>query len=309
MSQKLRIALFGAGKMGTNHARTILESPDFELVAVVDPEAGVVLGHSGEVLREMPDVARYNLDAAIVATPTRTHFDVAARLVHARVPVLVEKPLAGNYYECLALDDAAKKRDSKLAVGHVERFNPAIWALHEVLRDGAIGDALHANVTRVGGYPSHVTPGNNVALDLAVHDLDILQMMFGRMVVLASACHTNGPGGVVDTAEVLVSSLAGNATASIHVNWVTPVKIRTYRVTGTKGVCFVDLIQQTCRVEGDGKSEDVPVVAREPLAEQLEAFDEYCRTGNRGLLCSAMEAASVVHLAERALHSMTSYTR
>ena len=91
--------------------------------------------------------------------------------------------------------------------------------------------------------------GISIALDLAVHDVDVLRSLVGPVRLEHSMCHVTWREGVFDTAEIFLSSAKGTS-ASVHVNWITPTKIRSIRVTGTRGVCFVDYILQTCELFG-----------------------------------------------------------
>src|SRR6185295_8566276 len=94
----------------------------------------------------------------------------------------------------------------RLAVGHVERFNPAIRKLREVIRGGWLGEPIHFSFTRIGGYPETIPEGNNVLLDLAVHDVDVLRSLVGPVKVNASLCHSTWKPGVLDTSEIVLES-------------------------------------------------------------------------------------------------------
>lgn len=284
MSAPLRIALVGYGNMGRNWARVIQAAPGFELVAIIEPVWGDLLPaaqyYSPGQLR---DVA---LDAVIIASPTDTHA-VNARTCPA-VPLLVEKPLAATQ------DDAHALADLPIVVGHVERFNPALAAARSALP--GLGKIIHATATRIGGYPAQ--PTGDVVRDLAVHDLDILRLLLGPLRVEGAVCHETR--GRCDTAEVSLVSERG-ATATVHVDWIAPVKARTLRVTCERGAVFLDYVAQTCAVVGeDRERRELPVCRVEPLTEQLRAFGDYVRTGHPGSLATVGDGIAAVALAERA---------
>ena len=252
--QRFKMALLGLGNMGRNHFRTIRASDDFELVAVVDPcvsalpegaPAGLPLLKDPAALQAIP------FDCALIATPTQTHFEMASLLLGWGKHLLVEKPLASTLDQARALVAQAQRLPVKMCVGNVERCNPAVGALREVLAAGLIGAPLHINAVRAGRFPGEVKPGNHVILDLAVHEFDVVRMVLGAMHVLSSVCHAATLDGIYDTAEVLLASEHG-ATAAVHVNWRSPQRIRTLRVTGMRGVCEIDYIQQNCTVYGQG---------------------------------------------------------
>jgi UDP-N-acetylglucosamine 3-dehydrogenase len=323
--RKLNVALVGLGRMGRNHFRVLRQSDRFNLVAVVDragaPPNALELG-TARFAREVNELGDLKIDCAVVATPTISHFDVAAQLIERKVHVLVEKPLATRFDKCVELVGLARERGVHLVVGHVERFNPAVRKLREVLRGGWIGTPIHFNVTRVGGWPDTLISENNVVLDLAVHDIDVLRSLLGPLRIEASLCHATVQPGVCDTAEILMTSKMG-ASVTIHVNWITPTKIRQLRVTGSRAVCFVDYMLQTIALVGgnlleskvqqntsfeqlvemykSGDRMEFGVQKQEPLQAELEQFFSLITSGVAGDLCLGADASRAVLLAHRAL--------
>lgn len=329
MTAKIKIALLGLGRMGRNHLRVLRETPGFELVAVVDSHVATTGVAEIPLFRTVAELKGIAFDAAVVATPTGTHHQVALELIAMGKHLLVEKPIASTYVQGRELLAAAHDRGTKLVVGHVERFNPAVRKLREVIREGWLGTAIHFSFTRVGGYPETVT-GNNVLLDLAVHDIDILRGLVGAVKLEHSMCHVTFREGVFDTAEILLA--AGNgASATVHVNWVTPTKIRTIRVTGTRGVCFVDYILQTCELFGgsllkvsEPTNKDFEnlqelyrttdriqfgVRKEEPLRAQAMQFHRFLTEDDSGELSTGSDALAAVLLAERAVQVDQGRTR
>jgi UDP-N-acetylglucosamine 3-dehydrogenase len=304
-----------------------MEHPLIDLVAVVDP---FILQPTNHAL--LPDgVGAYptleglvgtEFDAIVVATPTQTHFKVVKQALSFKKPILVEKPICSTPEEGDALTRLANQAGVLLAVGHVERQNPAIRKLKEVVDSGIIGQPIHCSVTRVGGYPDNVQEGNNVLLDLAVHDLDVLQMVFGAFEYQSSFVHSTVKDGIFDTAQIM-GVCGGNVSADIHVNWITPTKIRAIRLTGTHGVCFVDYMLQTCSLMGGNLLNRRPdthfsykeliemyrgsdkiefgVTRQEPLRVQVDQFIRALE-GKPHSLCLAPEATRIVKLAEQSLN-------
>ncbi len=293
---KIRTCLFGLGHMGRNHLRVLQEDERFELVAVVDPVTETLPDTAKPValLKAAPlDLA---FDLAVVAAPTELHFSLVTSLLNRGVHVFVEKPAAGTETEARELVKLAALKGKKLAVGNIERCNPVVKALRQVLQSGIIGTPVHVNGLRAGGFPRNVKPGNNVILDLGVHELDVFRNLLGPIQIVSGVGHDIRSSGIFDTAEVGIRSAKG-VTGTVHINWLTPQRMRSIRVTGSEGVCLVDYIAQTCEVYGMGLAEriansdfasvsvthdtqniahaKIPVVPKESLKEQLDQLCLY----------------------------------
>lgn len=325
-AKKVRVALIGYGRMGRNHYRVLREDSRFELVALIEPNSNQVpeeLVKHTNVLKSIQDLDKRSIDAIVIATATETHYDVAVACLKFKVPVLIEKPMCATSAQCQDLSKLIKASSGKLVVGHLERFNPVVNKLDEIIHYGWIGRPIHVTFTRVGGYPQNVALRNNVLIDLAVHDIDIFSRLCGQSSVLASVCHSTVKRGIFDTAEILLTSKSG-ATASIHVNWITPTKIRTIRVTGTNGIAMADYMLQTCSLLGGHllgpraepmleftklvqayESTDrieFGVRKAEPLKVQLDNFYRFVR-GQRNDCCTPIQAMRVLELAEEAIQN------
>jgi len=255
----------------------------------------------------------------VVATPTETHFEVVQSLLEQNIHVLVEKPAASSFVQCQQLVELARSRNLKLAVGHVERGNPVVSALKEVLSSGIIGQPVHVATSRAGAFPPKVREGNHVILDLAVHDLDVIRMLLGPLSVSHAFAHCTILPGIFDTAEISLTSREG-ISATVHVNWLTPQKDRKIRVTGTLASCEVDYIEQSCQVFGpdlqrrlqesnlawhvvsDASCDiaTVPVQAVDALSYQLAEFNRYLLGENHGLAVGD-ELSESVMLVEKAV--------
>lgn len=321
----LRTMLVGAGKMGRNHLRLVAEDSRFDLRLIVDPsptlQLPATLVGAARVVSRLEDAKNEPVDCAIVAAPTQAHFEICQTLLPTCRRVLLEKPVAATLRESRALQRLASDLGVDLWVGHVERFNPAIRKAQEVAARGWIGELIHLATTRVGGYPADIRASENVLLDLAVHDLDILSLIMGRLEVVASVCHSTWYPDVYDAADILVRDPQGRS-AVVHVNWVTHTKVRSLRITGSRGVCFVDNILQTCSLSGgnllERESPDSFTFAQlvdayknadrvefgvhkiEPLKAQLDHFWRAVRGLDHGL-CPLEDAVTAVALAEDAM--------
>lgn len=243
----IKVGVIGAGSMGLQHARVYSGLPGVKLCAICDVDnaradtAAAKFGARPETdYRAM--LKRWQLDAVSVVVPTTEHYQVAKEVIAAGVNLLVEKPLAANVARAEELVEAARQAGVKLAVGHIERFNPAVQELKRRVDSGMLGAISSVVAKRVGVVPPRVKDAN-VILDLAVHDIDILNYLFQKMpdYIAASA------GRVLltdrfDHAEIFLRY--GGAGCFVLANWITPLKIRTLSVTGDSGHAELNYVTQ-----------------------------------------------------------------
>jgi UDP-N-acetylglucosamine 3-dehydrogenase len=309
--------------MGRQHARVLGKLETAALVGICDcsGEARVrAETHGVEVVERWEDVLRLRPDAVVNALPTRLHFEVTSALLDEGLHVLVEKPIATAAVEARAMIDLARRRGVVLMVGHTERFNPVVLALREHLASGHLGRIVSMSARRVGvGRPA--VPSVGVAVDLAIHDLDVFSYLVGgatgELVFAAGAAlHENLVEDHVD-----VVARYGDTLATLQANWITPVKVRRLNVTGTKGVAEVDYLLQSLQVfdsapaliqaspanffavSRESEPVQVPIRAREPLVCELEEFVSAIREG-RDPVVPATDAAKALELAIEATEEM-----
>lgn len=157
----LRVAVFGLGPMGRRHAAVVAEHPDCSLVAAVDPDPSA---SQWARARGLSPVEPEDLDLAVIATPPHTHAEVAAPLLRRGVACLIEKPLDSDLVAASRLST-----DPRVACGLVERFNPAVVEAGWTSCFGS-GEPFVAHACR----ETTREDGPHVALDLMIHDLDLL---------------------------------------------------------------------------------------------------------------------------------------
>lgn len=322
--RKFRAAVVGLGKMGRNHLRVLLAHGGYDVKALVDPreETQDILPPGAKWYKDAAQFAAEakDIEMILVAAATKTHFEIGSTLLKLGVPMLMEKPLARGFQDSQRLAGLAAEAKVPMFVGHTERCNPAVRKLREVIEQGIIGTPIHFTTTRVGGFPQEKND-TNVLLDLAVHDLDVLCLLAGPLKLRSSICHNSFDRSYYDTAQLLLSNDKGSS-ASVHVNWITPTKIRTLGVTGSKGVAKVDYILQTCSVTGgelikrnmrqefnftdvindymNSDQIEFGVTKREPLLVQADEMYNFLSIGRCGL-ATAEDGAKIVNLAEMAI--------
>lgn len=272
---KLNAAVIGCGSWGRNHARVYRELPNIDLVAVADT-APATVHEIAEKYRAKPytdpDELLEDPEVQLVSicTPTVTHADIALAAIKRGKHVLVEKPMTDTVGEAEALIRAARRQGVHLTVGFVERFNPAVQEAYRMIAEGEIGDVILAHTRRVSQRPLRIGDVG-VVKDLAIHDIDI-----------ASALFKDEPQTVYSTAGSIAHQFedyaninigyAGNRTAFIEANWLTPKKVRQLNVTGTRGIMTVDYITQQLTIENERQLTQPNIPYREPLYMELRSF-------------------------------------
>jgi len=274
-------------------------------VAVVDPNeenrtAAAV--HGSRALASIDDLPE--VDAAVVAVPTALHLPVGLALMERGVHCLIEKPLALTGDEANVLIDAAESAGVVLQVGHVERFNPAVRQLRELLEGERV---LVANARRMSAVSSRVSD-IDVVMDLMVHDIDVVLYLMGPDVVEVEARGVDGPNGSDHVTALL--RFEGNRLASLTGSRITQNQVRQLEVTTADRFLTVDypsqelLIFRQGRIGGVGdegfdgryvldvETRRVFVRRSEPLVAQLEHFvgavrgDHPCEIGGRQALAT-----------------------
>lgn len=278
---RVNVILCGAGKMGRHHLRVVQQDRAFRMVAIVDPALSGGALDGVPVVNDVCEVGA-RVDAAIVATPTSTHHAVVLDLLDRGVHVLVEKPLAATPAECASI--ASRARDARVAVGHSERFNPAVRALPD------LGVVHHLELSRVGAGRRC-----DVLLELAVHDLDLVERLAGRASLRAADVRSSSADDVIDAADLALITETG-ATATVRA--ALGERSRRIRIECTRGTVELDLLAQTATVDG----RPLAVSYEEPLRAQLAAFRAFLE-GRASDVCVLSEAARAVELADLARSS------
>jgi UDP-N-acetylglucosamine 3-dehydrogenase len=237
---KLRAGLIGLGAMGRNHARVLNSLDGVELVAVLEPTRAA--GPFGvPVVTDLDALLALRLDYAVVACPTALHERIGLRLAEAGVSALIEKPLAPSVEAAGRLVDAFESRGLIGAVGHIERYNPALQSLRARLELGELGDMYQVVTRRQGPFPGRIADVG-VVMDLATHDIDLTAWVTGRAYLDVSA-HTVSRSGRPH--EDMVSAVAGledGLMANHLVNWLSPFKERSTVITGSRGSFIADTL-------------------------------------------------------------------
>jgi predicted dehydrogenase len=285
----IRAGVIGVGSMGQNHARVYRELPETQLVGVQDvdtEQAQSVANAFGSTAMEMADLLD-SVDIVSIAVPTQFHYDTARECIDADVSVLIEKPFVEDLADGRKLIELAEERGVVLQVGHIERFNPAVMTLKDLLEDL---DIIAMEARRLGP-PVERDIADTVVMDLMIHDIDILLSILGEEATDVYAAGTRGSDYATATIQT-PSGRIGQLTASR----VTQQKVRELTITAENCRVIVDYIDQSIEItrqslpeyvkqEGfryrhENIVEQVLVERREPLKNELSAFAEAARTGS-----------------------------
>jgi predicted dehydrogenase len=255
----VRVAVVGAGNMGLNHARVYGNLKGVELVAVVDPDlerARDVCGRFGGLAVEsLGELHSLGIDAASVAVPSSLHRAVGVELLAKGVHCLVEKPLAPTPAEARELVAAASDAGAVLLVGHVERFNPAVHQLAQILADGPA--ILAVDARRMSAVSSRITDVDVIA-DLMIHDIEVVMHLVPADVVDVVARRVAAEGHPGSAYVTALLTFANGTLASVTASRITQNQVRELQVTTGDRLYVVDYSQQELRIYRQGRIGDLP---------------------------------------------------
>ena len=274
----IKVGVVGVGALGQHHARVYASLPDADLVGVVD----IHPGRAEEVAQPLGTKAFQKhsdlfgkVDAVSIATPTTLHAEIGEQFLKEGVHVLVEKPIAHTLQDADRLISAAKQNGRMLQVGHLERFNPAVRYLREIVRKPRFFEAH-----RMGLF-SPRSLDIDVILDLMIHDLDIICLLVPSPVAHVSAVGIAILTNRIDIANTRIQFEDG-CVANVTASRVSMEKIRKLRLFQKREYISLDYTRQDVSVfslnrkPGGGIPEIVGLKSapekKEPLMEELRAF-------------------------------------
>lgn len=318
-----RGAVLGLGMIGRHHARLLQTSPSFHFAGAADPggDRFGAVRDAGDVHADLPTLlAEGRPDFVVVAVPTEEHLAAARACAAAGVAVLVEKPLAATAEEAAAIIAACAAGGVRGAVGHVERYNPALLELRRRVREGQVGDVFRIATERVGPFPDRVRDVG-VVKDLATHDLDLVRWLGGAPIARLAAETAHKTGRPHEDLVLVTGRLTSGVAFNSVVDWLTPTKIRRTQVLGDKGMLVADTLTsdltfyangqtasswasaQALRGVTEGDAVRYALTRREPILAELEAFAAYVAGAEDSVVVTLEEGLQTVRAAEAALDS------
>lgn len=314
----LRAGVIGLGVMGKNHARILSTLSGVKLVGIVDP-LKVGGEYRGQLMRSTEELLAEGVDYCLVAVPTVLHEDVGLLLASSGVHALVEKPLAVNVSSAMALTRAFEAAGLVGAVGHIERYNPALQQARRRIEVGELGELYQVVTRRQGPFPSRISDVG-VVKDLATHDIDLTAWIAQQPFVSVAARTAHRAGRVHEDLVAVVGELASGLVTSHTVNWLSPFKERRTVISGERGAFVADTLTADLTYYANGSVEseweDVALfrgvsegdVVRfafpkpEPLRSEHEAFRDAVLGLNTDIV-TMREGSATVAVAEAVLES------
>ncbi|MFC5338906.1 Gfo/Idh/MocA family protein [Leucobacter denitrificans] len=316
----LRIGLIGLGMMGRHHARVAREIEDVELVAVADAMGDPHKVAGGLPLYDSVDqLIAHGIDAAVVAVPTRFHEEVALQLADAGIHALIEKPVAHSLEAGERLVEAFEAKGLTGAVGHIERFNPALMSLRKRLENGDLGEVYQIHTRRQGPFPARIADVG-VMKDLGSHDVDLTAWLARSDFAHVSAQTAYQSGREHEDMMSISAKLESGIITNHLVNWLTPFKERLTLVTGERGSFVADTLTAdltyyengthateweavtSFRGVTEGTITRFQIEKREPLKSEQEAFRDRI-LGKPSEAVTLREGLQVLRVCEAALES------
>jgi predicted dehydrogenase len=280
---RTRVGVIGVGHLGQHHARLLADLSGAELAGVVDLDAG----RAGEIAAKYgarafatPDELLPLVDAVTIAAPTVAHIDLALPFVEAGLAVLVEKPIAPSVADADRLLAAAERSGALVAVGHTERFNPAVVAAMPM-----VSSPRFIEIHRLGTFPER-SLDIDVIFDLMIHDIDLLLTLVGPEVTSVEAVGVNVLTSRTDIANVRLRFASG-CIANLTASRISRDRVRKARFFQPQSYVSIDyaaqevevyrLVPKVGRPAIEGGRLDVENA--EPLRRELEDFVAAVRTG------------------------------
>jgi predicted dehydrogenase len=282
---RIGLAIVGAGYWGPNLVRTASANPGLKLEWLCDLDlarAEKVLGFYSPVRATtsyqdvLDDPA---VSAVAIATPAASHFELVQAALEAGKHVLVEKPLTASAAEGEKLEELARRSGRVLMCDHTYCYTPAVQRIRELVRGGQIGDVQFVDSVRIN--LGLVQPDVDVLWDLAPHDLSILDFVLPPEIKpVAIAAHAGDPIGAGRACLAYVSIwLSNGALAHVHVNWLSPTKIRTTVIGGSQRTIVWDDINAAARLSVHDRGVDKLPARSMEQSERRQALIAY-RTGD-----------------------------
>lgn len=320
----INVGVIGVGVMGEYHTRIYKEleketewktKERIHLVGIADIDSeradNIAKKYGCNSYIDYNDMIRDGVNAVSICVPTSRHKEVAINCMTRGIrKILLEKPIANNVEDALEIVNSARRMGVSLLIGHVERFNPVVLKMKEIIDSGKLGHVVSISAKRVGILPPRINDVG-IIVDLAVHDIDVISYLFGEYPTDVYAIDGNlrgmngvtlGRVGLEDRASIMMKFNDGRA-GIIETNWLTPHMIRKLDIVGFDRVAYLDYIEQTISIHGKDMVEDIKLKKEEPLVRELRHFVNVIRNGEKEFITGE----DGIHVLRIALAATESY--
>jgi predicted dehydrogenase len=257
----LRFGVIGYGYWGPQLTRNLDRLPIGEVAYIADlsPDRREVAHFefpSAHVTSDIDEVLHSDVDAIVIATPIRTHYDLARRALDSGKHVFVEKPLTAESAQAIELMHQAERLERVLMVGHTFMYNPAVEELRRLMQSGALGRLYYIDAVRVnlGLFQRDI----NVMWDLAPHDLSILSYILGKHPQRVSAHGGAYVRGQIHDVVYLSLEYPDGLLAHLHMSWLNPSKVRRFTLVGDRQMAVYDDVEATEKIRIFNRGVDSP---------------------------------------------------
>ena len=299
----MNVVQIGTGGWGKNHTRILSELGVLKAVCDADEQKSKEYGEKYSVnsytsIDSLLESEEF--DAAFVCTPTSSHFKIASQLIQAKKHVFVEKPLTYLSQEGEDLMELARKNKVILTCGYIERFNPAVAIVKELVTSQKHGDLVMLEFERQNRMPLHIKDVG-IIYDTSVHDIDTAMWLFDETPEVVFARSGQLRHEHEDFATIMLG-FKDNKVAVISSNWITPIRIRSFNAICTDARISSDFITQEVKIEKADSEESSQHEKQEPLLLEIQSFLGAVK-GQNELVVKPEHAVNVTKIAEAALLS------
>lgn len=316
-SSGIKVAVLGTGNMGRHHVRNYYEMRKTELVGIMEPDEERAAQYAKKFrcrrLNDLKELKDLGVQAVTAAIPTPLHFETVQKLLDLDLDILCEKPIAATLEQADKMIAKASRKKQVLMVGHVERFNPAVIKLKQMIDQGVLGQIKTITFQRMGLLPSQIKT-ENVMHDIGIHDIDMANHLLKSRPLKIWA---RGKHVFNSKLEDVVDAMLAYPETTVHFqcNWITPHKVRRMTIAGTGGFADLNFLTQEIHFWQHNYSMDyndfgdfmikfgaprqkqiILGEAKEPLRSELEEFLRRIET-RENLVDSAKDGRDALHIA------------
>jgi predicted dehydrogenase len=319
---KLRVGLIGYGAMGKNHARILASLTGVSFLGIVDPAIqnhDETFSYGAKFYSDLDALLAIKLDYCVVAVPTKKHEEVATQILESGVNCLIEKPISIDLNSANKIKRIAQNNSLLVGVGYIERYNPAIIQMKNKLLDNHLGNIYQISTSRQGPLQNRIRDVG-VLQDLATHDLDLIMWTNDSNFKSVFAQTARRMNQDHEDMAFILGKLENNTITNSEINWVNPIKKRTYSIIGEKGLLQADLLRSELTfyphanndisnpylslITGNSQGSSIPYAFEkvEPLVLEHENFRDYLLSRESNII-SIDESIKILTVTEAASKS------